>query len=226
MLVATKDLYKYISPTTVAQGVQIYEFKVTLRRTNPKVERQILVQGDYTLEQLGRVAACAIGWHRNPFDLIDTDGSTIKGDRPWGHDHNRDDTDSEAETDAEETVEGEAFCLWNKFHFFGNNFADFSQIVEILKPKTAKEIYISEHFVRQKKTLVMDYDKYRWIHDIKLVKIHERDRKHYPKCISGQSIIILKNHTEIQHCLSILFFQAKMHVHHMDVVLQKSTIHS
>ncbi|XP_037029227.1 uncharacterized protein LOC119069273 isoform X2 [Bradysia coprophila] len=87
----------------------------------------------------------------------------MKGDRPWGHDHNRYDTDSEDETDSNEPDEGET------------------------KRKLARKIYISDHFVRQKKRLVMDYDKYRWIHDIRLVKTQDRDRKHYPKCIGGKN---------------------------------------
>lgn len=175
VLVPTDSLYKYISPTRVERGIKIYEFKVSLRNISPKVERQILVQGDYTLEQLGRVAACAIGWDRGRFNLTGPDGEFIKGYRPWC-----DDSESDSESCADEPKESKIIFVTKTIFVYSFVY------LEKAKARTAREIYISEQFNRQNKTLVMNFGKDGWIHDIKFVKTQDRDLKLYPKCIGGK----------------------------------------
>lgn len=83
MWISKSESRKHVLLGKVEKGVQIYEFKVTLQDTEPEVWRQIAVAGDHTLEQLGRVAACVIGWIPRFFHFWGPDGEFIEGRDPY-----------------------------------------------------------------------------------------------------------------------------------------------
>lgn len=91
------EAHKYISRSHVEKGVKLYEFKVKLLETRPLVWRQIVVSADFTLEQLGRVAACAIGWIPRCTNFWGRDGKYIMGHNPFSRF-----LDSDSETDEPE----------------------------------------------------------------------------------------------------------------------------
>lgn len=83
MYIHESEAHKYILRTRVKKGVFLFDLKVTLPDTEPEVWRTISVPTNYTLEQLGRVAARAIGWIPRYFHFFDHDGKFIEGYDPY-----------------------------------------------------------------------------------------------------------------------------------------------
>lgn len=83
MYIHESEAHKYISPGHVKKGERIIELKVLLMDTNPEIWRKIAVPTNFTLEQLGRVAACAVGWIPRYFNFFGQDGEFIQGYDPY-----------------------------------------------------------------------------------------------------------------------------------------------
>lgn len=83
MYMHQSEAHKYISPRRVKEDVPLFDLKVTLLDTEPEVWRTITVPANFTLEQLGRVAASAIGWIPRYFHFVDHEGKFIEGYDPY-----------------------------------------------------------------------------------------------------------------------------------------------
>lgn len=172
MYIHESEYHKYIGAGRLIKGAQIIELKVVLLDTEPEVWRKIAVPSNYTLEQLGRVAACAIGWIPRYFNFFGQNDEFIGGYDPYM---------KPEESNRKKIVFFLTLHLTKRRHFLS--------LIEKLKTIVARDIIISSLFVDEKtrdKSVTMDYGSDGWLHEITFEKLRDADKKHYPKCVDGK----------------------------------------
>ncbi|KAG4079039.1 hypothetical protein HA402_001694 [Bradysia odoriphaga] len=157
MYIHESEAHKYIAPRRVQKGVLLFDLKVTLIDTEPEVWRTVSVPSNFTLEQLGRVAARAIGWIPRYFHFFDNDGKFIEGYDPYNFmedDEQKEPEEKKAKKDiARNIIISSIFCNTDP----------------------------------AKRTITMDYGSDGWLHEITFVDMKQPDKKFYPKCIDGKN---------------------------------------